>query len=118
MKIVYIAHPVKGFVKQNLKSVIKIVSNISKTYPDIMPIAPYVLYNYALNDRIKSDRTLGMYFNTQYFKRNFIDEVWLYGWKISKGMWKEIDLAVSLNIPIIPKTPNTYLAFKKGRVMK
>ena len=38
------------------------------------------------------------------FHRGFIDEVWLYGDKISIGMKEEILLAKSLGIPVIPQS--------------
>jgi len=41
----------------------------------------------------------------QYFE--FIDELWLYGDKISLGMKSEIDRCREMGIPVIAKTPET-----------
>jgi len=115
VKVVYLAHPVKGLVKKNIRTVVKIVRTIAHENSFVMPVAPYVEYNLALDDHIKSDRRLGMLFNKEFFMRRFIDELWLYGWKISEGMWQEIKLAKELGIPVVAKTSETEKALKKGQ---
>lgn len=45
--------------------------------------------------------------NLAYFHRRFVDELWLYGDRISPGMKIEIELAHTLGIPIVAKTEPT-----------
>ena len=102
MKIVYIAHPISGDIKGNLKSVLSIVRRINLTMPDVIPFAPYWIDCHALNDELPEERARGIKNDTELFKRGFIDEVWLFGCTVSKGMQHEIELAESLGIPVVP----------------
>jgi hypothetical protein len=47
--------------------------------------------------------------------RGYADEVWLFGDRISSGMKQEIGLALSLGIPVIPKTEETAKDFQEFR---
>ena len=108
MKIVYIAHPVGGDVDKNVKKIKKIIRKIQITEPDIIPFAPYLIGLMTLDDSDKTERTIGINNNREYFKREgLIWQLWLYGNKISKGMTKEMILALDEGIPIISKTIGT-----------
>jgi len=50
MRICYIAHPISGDVKGNIKKVIKIVREINLAHPDVVPFVPYLSDLYALDD--------------------------------------------------------------------
>ena len=41
------------------------------------------------------------------FQRGFVDELWLYGDKISEGMKREIAIAQELKIPVVAKSEGT-----------
>ena len=101
MKIVYIAHPISGDIQRNLKKIIDIVREINITHDDVVPFCHYWVDCHALDDNNLSERERGIQNDREFFKRKFIDEVWVYGDKISNGMLAEIRLAKSLNIPII-----------------
>ena len=100
-KIIYIAHPISGDVDANVKSVLDIVKALNMSGLPIVPFAPYIVDVLALDDNIPEQRARGFENNKQLF--NFIDEVWLYGGRISSGMQTEIDWAKELNIPVIQK---------------
>mgnify|MGYP002682114808 CR=1 FL=1 len=107
MKIVYIAHPLSGDIEGNLSKVSDIIRYINLTEPDILPFAHYFVDCHALDDTIPEERERGIKNDIALLKAGFINEVWLYGDRISNGMRHEIELAESLNIPVIPKSPST-----------
>ena len=100
-KLVYIAHQVSGNIEENINSILRICREIHT--PEIIPVAPYLVALKYLNDHIVEERTLGIAANREFFKRGLIDEVWVYGGKISSGMREEIRLSVQHHIPIICK---------------
>ena len=101
MKIVYIVHPISGDVQGNILKVLSILKehHTAKTYP----FAPYLLSLQYLDDTIPEDRERGIKANVELFERNFIDEVWVFGDRISSGMKAEIELAERLKIPVLYK---------------
>lgn len=104
-KTVFIAHPIAGDVKGNMKKVLAICQMVHRK--NIIPVAPYLVALQYLNDEVVEDRALGTEANLECFHRRFIDELWLYGNRISSGMKEEIELARIYKIPIIPKTRET-----------
>lgn len=97
--IVYIAHPIGGDVEKNIKRVLAIVRDLSLVN-EVIPFAPYIVDVQSLDDSKFSERAIGFEHNMQMFLRGFIDEVWLYGGRISSGMQIEIDMAKNLSIPV------------------
>ena len=104
-KTVFIGHPIGGDIKSNVEKVLKICAEVHTK--DIIPIVPYLISLQYLNDEVIEDRKLGMEANHECFHRRYVDELWLFGDRISAGMEKEILLAKKMNIPIIPKTEGT-----------
>lgn len=104
-KTVFIGHPIGGNIKSNVEKVLKICAEIHTK--DTIPVAPYLISLQYLNDEIIEDRELGMEANHECFRRRYVDELWLFGDKISAGMEKEILLAKEMSIPIVPKTKGT-----------
>ena len=113
MFIVYIAHPVGGDVEENLKKIIQIVRQINLEEFASVPFAPYVADCYALNDNIPKEREKGIENTITLMKKGFIDEIRLYGNRISKGMRWEIELARKLGIRVVPMTKNTKEEYEK-----
>ena len=107
MKVAYIAHPIGGDVEKNLDMIKTIGRKINMEEPDCIPFAPYLLDIYCMDDSIPNERERGIRNDVALFKKGFIDEVRLYGNKISIGMSHEINLAISLGIKIIPMTKET-----------
>jgi hypothetical protein len=91
VKIVFVAHPISGDVKGNMKKVLKICAEIYKG--NIIPVAPYLISLQYLNDEVIEDRKLGMDANHECFYCGYVDELWLFGDRISSGMVGEIKLA-------------------------
>jgi hypothetical protein len=101
MRLVYIAHPIGGNVEINIKKVLEIVKHLNLTDQSIVPFAPYLVDVMALDDDVPKQRARGFRNNEHLF--GLIDEVWLYGDRISSGMAKEIAWAEKLGIPVISK---------------
>ena len=104
MKVVYIAHPISGDIKGNLKRIELIGRQINIEEPNIIPFAHYFFDCYSLNDNIPEERERGIKNDVALMKKGFIDEIRLYGDRISTGMKHEIELARKLSIPIRPMT--------------
>jgi hypothetical protein len=104
-KTVFIGHPIGGNIKDNAEKVLKICADVHNK--DTIPVAPYLISLQYLNDEIIEDRKLGMEANHECFHRRYVDELWLFGDRISDGMKKEILLAKEMSIPIVPKTEGT-----------
>lgn len=112
MKIVYIAHPISGNIKNNLENIRQIVRQLNLKRDDIVPFAPYWLDCHALDDTKPKERARGIKNDKTFFNKGVIDEVWLYDNKISSGMKAEIKLANSLNIPVKAMTKKTLKILK------
>jgi hypothetical protein len=105
MKTVFIAHPVAGDIQGNIEKILAICKQVHNK--DIVPVAPYLVSLQYLNDNATEDREPGIDANLETFHRKYIDELWLYGDRISKGMEQEVKLAFELDIPVIPQTEGT-----------
>ncbi|MBU3964777.1 DUF4406 domain-containing protein [Patescibacteria group bacterium] len=110
-KVVFIGHPISGDIRSNVKKVLDICKKIHNR--QIIPCVPYLVSIQYLGDEITEDRELGIDVNLECFYRRYIDELWLFGDRISKGMEQEINLALKLDVPIIPKTNETKKQFKE-----
>lgn len=107
-KIVYIAHPIGGDVEGNLKKLRNIVRQLNMTYRDIVPFVPYYADVVSMDDSDPHQRERGIENDVALFLSGVIDEVWLYGDRISDGMREEIDLARQLAIPVIAVSDHLY----------
>jgi len=112
-KIVYIAHPVGEDVGKNIKSILKILREIHLSGLDVVPFAPYLTALQYLNDHVPEERKLGMSVNRLFFEKKIIDELWLAGPAISKGMEEEIRLSLAKGIPIKCYNPGLEPELKK-----
>ena len=105
-KTVFIGHPIGGDVEGNMKKVLKICLEVHRI-PGVVPVVPYIASLQYLNDEVVEDRMLGMEANHECFYRGYVDELWLFGNRISIGMKGEILLARKVGVPIIAKTEGT-----------
>ena len=101
MKIAYIAHKVGDDVKGNVDKILALVRDINLTEPNTIPFAPYISDVMALNDEAPSERERGFKNNKHYFQKGIVDELRLYGPKVSAGMIEEIKWARLYGIPIV-----------------
>lgn len=110
-KVVFIAHPIAGDIAGNMAKVLKICHEVHVN--GTIPVAPYLVALQYLNDEVVEDRELGIEANLECFHRRFVDELWLFGDRISAGMWGEIRLAREVWIPVIAKTEGTWRDLKE-----
>lgn len=113
MKIVYIAHPVSGDVRGNIEKIIAIAKDINKSYREVVPFVPYLVDLFALDDSVPAERARGIKNDIAIFNKGIIDELWLFGDRISNGMAAEIQLANDLSIPVFPMTAETKEQYEK-----
>jgi hypothetical protein len=104
-KTVFVGHPIGGDVEDNVRKVLGICAEIHTE--DIIPVVPYIVSLQYLDDGIIADRELGMEANHECFRRRYVDELWLFGDRISSGMEGEVRLAREYGIPVIAKTEGT-----------
>lgn len=102
MKVVYIAHPIKGDVQGNLKKIEAIGRRINLEEPDTIPFAHYYFDCSTLDDNVPEERERGIRNGLELIRRGFIDELRLYGDRISEGMQREIICAIHQGIPVKP----------------
>lgn len=100
MIIAYIAHPISGNVTGNIDRILAIVKDINLTEPDVVPLAAYVVDCLALDDTSPEHRARGIANDTAILRSGIVNELRLYGDRISAGMQAEIELANELGIPI------------------
>ena len=104
-KTVFVAHPIAGDITGNVAKVLAICKELHSD--EIIPVAPYLGSLQYLNDDVPEDRELGTDANLECFCRGYIDELWLFGDRITSGMEQEIWLALDLGIPVVPQTEGT-----------
>jgi hypothetical protein len=106
--VVYIAHPISGMVDANLLCIRAIVRKINTDpqHADIVPFAPYISDALALNDTNAAERERGLQNDIELLTRpGVVDELWLYGPRLSEGMKLEVKAAVQMGIPIRVMSP-------------
>lgn len=112
IKRIFVAHPISGDIEGNHRRVVAICARIHTKYR--IPYAPYLVSLLYLDDTEIEDRRLGMEANHEMLRSGFITELWLYGRRISNGMWAEIKLARKAGIPVIAKTRGTQRDLEAG----
>lgn len=107
-KIVYIAHPISGDIEKNLHSIRRIIRELNLANRHIVPFAPYYVDVVSLDDNNPAERERGIQNDHALLERGFVDEMWLYGSRISDGMREEIAIARRMNIPVIASNDILY----------
>lgn len=93
LRVVYVAHPLAGDFEGNIAKALRWYSYFVKNYPEYAFVMDWVLACMVLDDKIPEHRTRGMAMNDAVLPR--CDEVWFCGGRMSPGMRKEYDQAVS-----------------------
>lgn len=101
LKICYIAHPISGDVEANLADIRRIVRKINLEMPGICPFVPYYVDIVSLDDTVPEERERGIANDTELIQRDFIDEIWLTGERLSAGMKSEKEMAEILGVPVL-----------------
>lgn len=112
MKIAYIAHPVGGDVEGNLEKIRSIVKRVNIREPNTVPFVPYYADCVSLDDSSYAQRMRGIKNDKWLLGKGFVDEVRLYGNRISDGMKDEVLLAQEMGITVIAMTDETKLELK------
>ncbi len=115
-KVVFIGHAISGDVKGNVEKIFKICKKIHNK--QVIPCVPYLASLRYLEDEVKQDREMGIQSNLECFRRRFVDELWLFGDRISNGMKQEIALALKMKIPVVPKTRGAREDFRRLKINK
>lgn len=100
-KLVYIVHPIKGDVMDNVERILRIVRDINLNCKNVIPFAPYLADVLALNDDNPEERKRGIRNDKYILASGIVDEIWVYGDRVTQGMSDEIKLAFKLDIPIV-----------------
>jgi hypothetical protein len=117
MKIAYICHPIAGDVHGNIEKILNIIKDINLTRDNVVPFAPYIPDILALDDNIPEQRDRGIKNDIALLRCGFVDELWVYGPRISGGMQAEIDLAYELGISIRVMDPKTEIPIHLRPIM-
>lgn len=96
-KLVYICSPYRGNVEENTKNARAYSLKAMTEHPDVIPIAPHLLFTQFLDDNDPEQRRIGLDAGLDLL--SICDELWVYG-EPSEGMAAEIRLAEELCIPI------------------
>jgi hypothetical protein len=106
MKIAYIAHPISGDITGNIQKILNIVREINLTKPNVVPFVPYLADLLAMDDNRPDERERGIDNDIAILGSKMVNELWVYGHRISNGMEAEIKLALELNIPVLIMDPD------------
>lgn len=96
-KLVYICSPYRGNVEENVKNARAYSLEAMMQHPDVLPIAPHLLFTQYLDDTDPKQRRIGLSAGLDLL--SICDELWVYG-EPSEGMAAEIRLAEELDIKI------------------
>lgn len=98
-KLVYICSPYRGDVEENVRKAQLYSVKAMIDHPDVLPIAPHLLFTQYLDDNDPEQRRMGLSAGLDLL--SICDELWVYGLdNPSEGMAGEIALAQELSIPI------------------
>jgi hypothetical protein len=100
----YIAHPISGDVEGNVKRVKAIMADIIRDEPTTFPFAPYLTALELLDDDKPDHRARGITWNMRLLNSEVVDEVRLYGDRVSEGMLEEVAVAMMSGIKVVPKS--------------
>lgn len=112
-KIVFIAHPVGGDIQGNIEKIKAIHRNVSIHEKGVIPFTPYMADILSLDDKDRTERMIGLINSQTILSSGIVDELRLYGDKISPGMKEEVIIAMQLGIPIVAMTEETKKSLNK-----
>lgn len=98
MRVIFMAHPVKGDVEGNLKRAKRMVRQLELLYSDVAIVANWITECEVFGDADPVQRSAGIARNCAVIER--CDEVWLTGPTVSAGMQAEARHATRYKIPV------------------
>ena len=96
MKFVYVCSPLRGDIETNVRRAHGYCRFVIQQ--GALPLAPHAIFTTFLDDTIPQERQLGMALGLELMER--VDELWVFGKRITEGMRSEIEVAGERNIPI------------------
>lgn len=96
MKLIFVASPYAGDVEKNIeyaKEACRYVLNEGSAF-----FCPHLLYPQILDDDNLEERKLGINMGKEFLDK--CDELWVFGNRISSGIFEEIEFARRKGIPI------------------
>lgn len=104
LKVVYIAHPLRGAWVENIKRAKEYVA--AAIDAGLVPLAPYLMFEGILDEDVPGDREQGLELDKAVISR--CDELWLCGEVMSAGMKLEAEHAISRGIPCVSAVITTH----------
>ena len=96
MKMIFVSSPYAGDVEKNIKFAKQACQYVITTGNAFF--CPHLLYPQVLDDANLEERSLGMEMAKQLL--SVCDELWVFGDRISHGMFEEIEYARKNDIPL------------------
>lgn len=98
-KLIYICSACRGDYENNLQNARIYCRAIMKRFPDVVPIAPHLLFTQFLDDSDPAERAHGLEAGIALL--DMCDEMWVFGLDHpTEGMSAEIEYAKEYGIPI------------------
>lgn len=106
MKKIYVCSPYRSTAKDPKRNAMEVRAHrmlassacgLIAAYGNL-PIAPHLFFTQFLDDTNPTERELGMKLGLELLKE--ADEVWVFGDRVSRGMFEEIYNATDLEIPV------------------
>lgn len=110
--LAYICHPISGDVERNLQSIRYIVRNINTQEPYTTPFVPYYADVVSMNDSDPEQRRIGLNNCMEAIMRCPIDQLRVYGERLSDGMRMEIQAAARKGVMIVCYNLQVYMQIK------
>ena len=95
-KLVFISSPYAGDVEAN--TAFAKAACLFAVKQGVVPVAVHLMYPQIWDDRIPAERERGLRMGLRILEACV--EVWLFGERISEGMWQEWEEAEKLGIPV------------------
>lgn len=95
-KLVFISSPYAGDVEAN--TAFAKAACLFAVKQGVVPVAVHLMYPQILDDRISAEREKGLRMGLRVLES--CDEIWIFGERISEGMWQEWEAAEKLGIPV------------------
>lgn len=96
MKKVFICSALRGDMENNIRKAKEYCRWVAEC--GAAPIAPHLLFPQFLDDRVESERQLGIRFGLELLRS--CDALWYFGSTVTEGMRQEINCARENGIPV------------------
>lgn len=111
MRLIFMAHPVRGNVKENIRRAKQWVRRIEETYPDVAVQAPWIVECEIWDDSDEIQRRKGIARNKAVIRK--CNALWLVDSRVSPGMAEEAEFALLCGVPVsrVPEVHTIQMGF-------